>query len=374
MSRPASSSSAPAAAPATRPLPAAVSGVAAQVNDRLEDLFAAEQARWAAVDPDLGPPLQVLRSYVMSGGKRLRPAFCYWAFIGAGGTAGDRWAIDGGAALEMLHTAALVHDDVIDGSDRRHGAETVHIQQAGWHRTRGWRGSPERFGAGAAIVLGDLALVYSGRLLAGAPAAAISVFDEMRLEVNVGQYLDILGAAQGVDLPGEAAVARARRICRYKTAKYTVERPLHLGAALASPSALEELAGPLSRFGLPLGEAFQLRDDLLGVFGDSAVTGKPVGDDLREGKPTLLASLAASKATGPATRLLAERFGSPDLSEGEVADLQQVIDATGAKSEVEQAIASLLEGAMKALEDVPLEPDAVAALRDIGTFVAGRDY
>ncbi len=171
----------------------------------------------------------------------------------------------------MLHTAALVHDDVIDGSDRRHGAETVHVQQAGQHRARAWRGSPERFGAGAAIVLGDLALVYSGRLLAGSPAAAIAVFDEMRLEVNVGQYLDILGAAQGVDLPGEAAVNRARRICRYKTAKYTVERPLHLGAALASPASLADLAGPLSRFGLPLGEAFQLRDDLLGVFGDTAV-------------------------------------------------------------------------------------------------------
>ena len=357
-----------------RPLPAAVSGVAAKVNDRLGQLVDAEEARWSAVDPDLGPPLRVLRSYVTAGGKRLRPAFCYWAFIGAGGAAADRWAVDGGAALEMLHTAALVHDDVIDGSDRRHGAGTVHVLEARRHRAERWRGSPDRFGAGAAILLGDLALVYSGRLLAGAPPPAVAVFDEMRLEVNVGQFLDILGAAQGVDLPGETAVARARRICRYKTAKYTVERPLHLGAALASPSSLDELAGPLSRFGLPLGEAFQLRDDLLGVFGDAAVTGKPVGDDLREGKLTLLASLAASQAAGPAARLIRERFGSPDLSESEVADLQQVIEATGARAEVERAIASLLEAAMKALEGLPLEPAAVAALRDVGTFAAGRDY
>jgi geranylgeranyl diphosphate synthase, type I len=357
-----------------RPLPAAVSGVAARVNERLAHLFDLEQARWSGVDPDLGPPLDVLRSYVMSGGKRLRPAFCYWAFVGAGGAPHDPAVIDGGAALEMLHTAALVHDDVIDGSDRRHGAETVHVQQAGYHRASGWRGNPDGFGAGAAIVLGDLALVYSGRLLAGSPAGAISVFDEMRLEVNVGQYLDILGAAQGVDLPGQAAVDRARRICRYKTAKYTVERPLHLGAALASPGALADLAGPLSRFGLPLGEAFQLRDDLLGVFGDSAVTGKPVGDDLREGKPTLLASLAANKATGASARLIAGRFGAPDLSVAEVAELQEIIQATGARTRVEQAIVELLGTAMEALGALPLRPEAVSALGEIGAFVAGRDY
>jgi geranylgeranyl diphosphate synthase, type I len=250
----------------------------------------------------------------------------------------------------------------------------VHVQQAGHHRACAWRGNPDRFWAGAAIVLGDLALVYSGRLLAGAPPAAISVFDEMRLEVNVGQYLDILGAAQGVDLPGDAAVQRARRICRYKTAKYTVERPLHLGAALASPRSLADLAGPLSRFGLPLGEAFQLRDDLLGVFGDTAVTGKPVGDDLREGKPTLLASLAASRASGAAARLIADRFGAPDLSDAEIAGLQQIIEATGARSQVEQAIGTLLETALEALALLPLEPQAVSALGEIGAFVARRDY
>ncbi len=223
-------------------------------------------------------------------------------------------------------------------------------------------------------LLGDLALVYSGRLLAGAPAVAVSVFDEMRLEVNVGQYLDILGAAEGVGLPDEAAVARARRICRYKTAKYTVERPLHLGAALASPDSLMDLAGPLSGFGLPLGEAFQLRDDLLGVFGDSDVTGKPVGDDLREGKPTLLASLAASRASGAAGCLIAERFGAPDLTTEEVARLQEVIESTGARAQVEAAIASLLDAAMEALRSLPLEPEAVSALGQIGAFVAGRDF
>jgi geranylgeranyl diphosphate synthase type I len=356
------------------PVPAAVSDVAPRVDERLEELFESEQARWADVDPDLAAPLGTLRAATMSGGKRLRPAFCYWAFVGCGGAPDDRVVIDGGAALEMLHTAALIHDDVIDMSDRRHGVETVHVQQAARHSAAGWKGRAHRFGAGVAILLGDLALVYSDRLLAGCPDAAAAVFDEMRVEVNFGQYLDVLGAAQGVDVPGEVAVERAWRICRYKTAKYTVERPLHLGAALASPERLGEVAGPLSEFGLPLGEAFQLRDDLLGVFGDPATTGKPVGDDLREGKPTLLASLAAKRATGAAGQMMSGRFGAPDLSESEVAGLQEVFETTGARSEVERVVQSLVDTAVEALGALPLEPRAVAALSDIADFVAGRDH
>jgi geranylgeranyl diphosphate synthase type I len=332
------------------PLPAAVSGVARVVDRRLEEMFESEQARWTEIDPDLISPLSALRACTMSGGKRLRPAFCYWAFVGCGGATDDPAVVDAGAALEMLHTAALVHD-------------------AG-----GWKGGSQQFGTGVAILLGDLALVYSDRLLAGSPDAAEAVFDEMRLEVNFGQYLDVLGSAQGVDVAGEVAVARARRICRYKTAKYTVERPLHLGAALAAPEKLAEVAGPLSRFGLPLGEAFQLRDDLLGVFGDPVTTGKPVGDDLRNGKPTLLASLAASRATGEGARMMADRFGASDLDASEVAVLQEVIETTGARAEVERTVRSLLDAAVEALGTLPLSAPAVAALREIADFVAGRDH
>jgi geranylgeranyl diphosphate synthase type I len=356
------------------PLPAAVSGVARVVDRRLEEMFESEQARWAEIDPDLISPLSALRACTMSGGKRLRPAFCYWAFVGCGGATDDPAVVDAGAALEMLHTAALVHDDVIDRSDRRHGSETVHVQQAARHVAGGWKGGSQQFGTGVAILLGDLALVYSDRLLAGSPDAAEAVFDEMRLEVNFGQYLDVLGSAQGVDVAGEVAVARARRICRYKTAKYTVERPLHLGAALAAPEKLAEVAGPLSRFGLPLGEAFQLRDDLLGVFGDPVTTGKPVGDDLRNGKPTLLASLAASRATGEGARMMADRFGASDLDASEVAVLQEVIETTGARAEVERTVRSLLDAAVEALGTLPLSAPAVAALREIADFVAGRDH
>jgi geranylgeranyl diphosphate synthase type I len=273
----------------------------------------------------------------------------------------------------MLHTAALVHDDLIDGSDRRHGSPTVHVDYGARHRREGWHGDSDRFGSAVAVVLGDLALVYSDRLIASAPAAAAEVFDEMRLEVNVGQYLDILGAADRAGMAGGAGEARARRIMRYKTAKYTVERPLHLGAALADPARATGLAGPLSAFGLPLGEAFQLRDDLLGVFGDPDVTGKPVGDDLREGKPTLLASLAASAADGEGSRLFAARFGAADLDAAEVHLFQELIESTGARAEVERAIDDLVAAARAALAALPLHPGAVAALGELAAFVAGRD-
>jgi geranylgeranyl diphosphate synthase type I len=349
-------------------LPEAVSQVAGPVEDRLSRLFLDEVGRWSAVDPDLTEPLGALRDYALAGGKRLRPAFCFWAFVGAGGDPGDPAVVDAGAALEMLHTAALVHDDIIDGSLVRHGADTVHVRFAADHRRQRWSGRPDRFGEGAAIVIGDLALVYSSRLLAGAPGTALAVFEDMRLEVNVGQYLDILGAAEGFGAGGQAVVERAGRICRYKTAKYTIERPLHLGAALAAPERLGELAGPLSDFGLPLGEAFQLKDDLLGVFGDPGVTGKPVGDDLREGKPTLLAGLAAAREPG-----FSARFGADDLSDAEIAELQSVIESTGARAEVEAAVDELVARSEAALATLALAPEALSALAELARYVAGRD-
>jgi geranylgeranyl diphosphate synthase type I len=354
----------------------ALSGAQAEplqrVGGRLSEFLAGEIERWGAVEDELRDPLTTLRSALVPGGKRLRPAFCYWAFVGAGGRPEDPRVIDAGAALEMLHAAALLHDDVIDGSDRRHGSATAHVRYANWHRAGAWRGDSGRFGAGVAILLGDLALAYSGRLLGCVPAVARQVFDEARLEVNLGQYLDILGAAQRA--VGETdGVARARTICRYKTATYTVERPLHLGAAIAAPDHFAELAGPLSAFGLPLGEAFQLRDDLLGVYGDPAVTGKPVGDDLREGKPTLLAGLACAEATGPDARFLDARLGAPDLSDAEVEEIRRIMEATGARRQVEATIERLAAIAQEALTALPVPLEARQGLGELAAFVTGRD-
>jgi geranylgeranyl diphosphate synthase type I len=201
----------------------------------------------------------------------------------------------------------------------------------------------------------------------------------------VGQDLDVLGAAQGVRPAGSvglvgaagsvgAGVDRARRICRYKTAKYTVERPLHLGAALADPDRAGELAGPLSAFGLPLGEAFQLRDDLLDVFGDPSRTGKPVGDDLREGKPTLLVSLACAQAAGAGARVLEEGLGRPDLSESEILELRGVIEATGARAQVEAFIEQLADATRAAGRTLPLVKEAREALGELAAFATGRDH
>ncbi|MGH9157169.1 MAG: polyprenyl synthetase family protein [Acidimicrobiales bacterium] len=347
--------------------PACLTWIAERVDARIDVLLGAEVARWSALDPDLAAPLGAMRKLVMAGGKRLRPAFCHWAFVGAGGDAADPAVVDAGAALEMLHTFALIHDDVMDGSERRRGGQTVHRDFEDRHRRDDWRGEGRRFGEGVAILVGDLAFVYADRLLAGAPPAAVEVFTELRLEVNVGQYLDLLGTVRG-----EPTLDQARRICQYKSGKYTIERPLHLGAALAG--RLDTLAGPLSAYGDPLGQAFQLRDDLLGAFGDSSVTGKPVGEDLREGKPTALYAFAAQAADGPAAKLLADRFGATDLTDHEVVELQEVMEATGARARVEQAIGELVTEALAGLGTADLVSPAGEHLVELAHFVAGRDH
>jgi geranylgeranyl diphosphate synthase type I len=303
---------------------------------------------------------------VMAGGKRLRPAFCHWAFVGAGGDPDDQRVVDAGAALELLHTFALIHDDIMDGSVTRRGRDATHVTFQAMHAANGWHGEQRRFGEGVAILVGDLAFVYADLLLHDAPPAAIAVFTELRLEVNIGQYLDLLGTARR-----DASVESAQRICIYKSGRYTTERPLQLGAALAG--RLPALADALTAYGAPLGEAFQLRDDLLGVFGDTAVTGKPVGEDLREGKPTALYALAAAEAHGAAAELLARRFGAADLDEAEVAQLQAVLVETGARDKVEARIAELLDQSTAALARIDITAEARRELEALAVYVAGRD-
>jgi geranylgeranyl diphosphate synthase type I len=338
--------------------------VGERVETRIHVLLETEIARWRAIDPDLEEPLLALQDLVAAGGKRFRPAFCFWSFVGAGGDPDSPLVVDVCAAIEMVHACALVHDDVMDGAATRRGAPSVHRRFADRHTASGSPGDARRFGDGAAILVGDFAFVYADMLFGGAPPAARPVFDELRLELCVGQFLDLAGAASVL-----RDRARAERIEVYKSGKYTVERPLHLGAALAG--RLDELQGPLTRFGIPLGSAFQMRDDLLGVFGDPSVTGKPVGDDLREGKLTPLLAAAVATASGPQADLLA-RAGSSDLTADEIGALQRLLVDIGAVDEIEGEIARLVDQALGALHQAPITAEAQRALEELATFVAWR--
>ena len=354
----------------TQAPPESLRRVASAVESRIDSLLSAEIERWKAIHPDLAEPLTLLRSNVLSGGKRLRPAFCHWAFVGAGGDPENRVITDAGAALELLHSFAVLHDDVMDASRVRHGTETVHYAHESRHRDANWSGEARRFGDGVAILVGDLAFVYADLLLAGISAEANEVFTELRLEVNLGQYLDLVGTARR-----DSDLETARRISLYKSGKYTVERPLHLGAALAGRlDGTDGLRAPLSAYGQCVGEAFQLRDDLLGAFGDPSVTGKPVGEDLREGKPTPLYALAVSRAAPSDQAPLDQLYGKADLSGAEIEELRELLTRTGARAAVEERIATRVEEGVGALRGAALEGGAAPELEALARFVAERDH
>ena len=348
------------------PAPASLRRIADRVAARLDEVLTPELERWAELDADLREPMAEISRLVLSGGKRLRPAFCHWGYVAAGGDPDDQIVADAGAAFELMHAFALFHDDVMDDAGSRRGEPTTHVVFAEQHRRDGWAGESRRFGEGVAILIGDLAFVYADRLLADANPAAWRIWNELRIELNVGQVLDILGSVRGV-----RDVAQAERICRYKSGKYTIERPLHLGAALVSPSHLDELADPLSAYGLPLGDAFQMRDDVMGAFGDAAATGKPVGGDLREGKPTPLLARAIEAAT-PAQRSVLAGVGRPGLTDDDVAEIQQVIVDTGALADLERTITTRTEAAIGAIGRADIDAVARDELIQLAAYVSQR--
>ncbi|MEU3910411.1 polyprenyl synthetase family protein [Streptomyces sp. NPDC029721] len=313
---------------------------------------------------------QCLRDLLCVGGKRLRPLLCVTGWQAAGGCGITEAVVRVAASLEMFHTFCLIHDDVMDDSSSRRGAPTVHRRLARHHGQGRGTLAAERVGAGCAILIGDLALAWSGELLHTAGLtprqldAVLPLVDDMRSEVMYGQYLDVTAAGRS-----STDVDQALRIARYKTAKYTVERPLHIGAALAG--AQLSVYEALSAYALPVGEAFQLRDDLLGVFGTPEVTGKPILDDLREGKHTVLAALALQRADRDQRRALHSLLGTPSLDEVEAAHLREILTATGARHEVENMIHTLRTQALRALDTAPFPPSATAHLRHLtGTALA----
>ena len=352
------------------PLPAECSPLVDRVEAELARFLAAQRGELGRRDPDVLNLFGELDRVIASGGKRLRPLFCCLGHMAAGAEVDDR-AVRAAAALELLHTFAILHDDVMDRSPARRGVAATWVHLAEHHRREGLRGEPEAYGVAGAVLLGDLALVLAGRALreAGFPPdaliPALERYDRMRAEVVAGQYLDVLAAHRG-----EADEDRARRIAVLKSGGYTVEGPLHIGALLGGGS--RELLDALSRYGVPLGEAFQLRDDVLGVFGDPAVTGKDRDSDLREGKRTLLVAKAAA-AAGPEDRTFLEtRLGRPDLTADEVERGRAILESTGALDETLAVIEELVARAKSALDRTLMHSQGAVPLEQMADLVAVR--
>ncbi|MFI5926625.1 polyprenyl synthetase family protein [Micromonospora sp. NPDC051543] len=339
------------------------------VDETLSTFLTAEVDALTEIDAAMGGFASAARAAVLSGGKRIRSTFGYWGWRGAvGGDEPLTAVLPALAALELLHTFALVHDDVMDASTTRRGRPTVHVALAAQHVAAGHRGDPDRFGEAAAVLIGDLCMVWADKLLARAtitPARLFEVrrcYDQMRVETVAGQYLDVLGEND----PDSWSVDRALRVARYKTASYTVQRPLLFGARLAAVAADDALVTAYTRYGLAVGEAFQLRDDLLGVYGDPESTGKPAGDDLRVGKPTTLLMLARQLATPSQLRALEQTDGET------VERLADVVAATGAVARVERMIAERVGDALAALDSAPVDRTARTALTGLATAATSR--
>ena len=358
---------------ATAPSAAELAG---SVTEQLRQYLAERRAGAAYIGADYDELIAVLEDFVLRGGKRVRPAFAYWGYRAVAadpdGPVGDE-ILRLFAALELLHGCALVHDDVIDDSATRRGMPTAHVHFAHLHRKHGWRGSPDKFGHSAAILLGDLSLVWADDIVAGVDLPGDGrhrvqrVWSDIRTEVLGGQYLDIVAESSGAQ-----SIESAMNVNTYKTASYTVSRPLQLGAAAAADRP--DVQTLFHDVGTDLGVAFQLRDDVLGVFGDPAVTGKPSGDDLRSGKRTVLLAEAvelADKSDPAAAELLRTAVGT-ELSDDQVRELCEAIVSVGALAAVEEHIGTLTHRALSLLEEAPINDPAKTGLAELARLAANR--
>lgn len=340
------------------------------INRALSEFIKSENSYLARIGPELDPVASGIESFLLDSGKRLRPLFAFVGFLGAGGEASPQ-IIKALSSIELIHVCALIHDDVMDGSDTRRGSPSVHKSFEKMHLQNHLVGSASQFGISAAILMGDLALIWSAQMLHTSGLEdkqlirSLSVYDEMRVELMAGQYLDVFEQSLGTQ-----NVDRSLKVARFKSGKYTVQRPLHFGASLAG--APEDLMSAYTDYGIPLGEAFQLRDDLLGVFGDPSLTGKPAGDDLREGKRTALIAVAHERATSAQLKDLNSYLGDPNLTTEQVANLQEIIISTGAASHIEIMIKELTDTSLLALKHGGITPVGVQLLTELAILATNR--
>jgi len=337
----------------------------------LERFLTEQVNRINEIDVYLKPVASSLSDFVRDGGKRFRPIFCYLGYLGAGGEESDA-AIQVSSSLELVHACALIHDDLMDGSDSRRGKPSLHKYFENLHSQSKYLGKPEKFGAAAAILIGDLALSWSDQMIYESDSdslnlkGALPVFYEMRSELMAGQYLDVL---EGVIAKSETE--RSRKIAQYKSGKYSIERPLQFGGSLASANS--KILESYSEYGLPLGEAFQLRDDILGIFGKSDVTGKPSGDDIREGKRTLLIAMTLEGCNPVQKSKIENSLGKSELSDSEVTSIQEIIVESGALASCEALIENLYTRAIQAIQNSDIEAEVIELLKFMATAATKRE-
>ena len=347
-----------------------------RVQEALDGQHERHRAQLAPLGPDMEPLLEAVGA-LLAGGKRLRAAFLYTGYLAAGGL-DSPGLIRAAASMEVFQAAALLHDDVMDHSLVRRGMPAAHVALARLHERAGWGGDAGDFGVAGAILAGDLCLTWTDELFAtcGLPVQEVgrarTQFDLMRSQLMGGQFLDVLESVRDwQDLDTAERIERARRVIRFKSAKYSVEQPLLIGAAAAG--ADQTTLHALSEYGLHLGEAFQLRDDLLGVFGDPSATGKPAGDDLREGKRTVLMAWALDGSEPAGRERALALFGRPDLDDADVDWLRGWCERTGAVERVEELIAHGADAARAALSSVDLDPDGAAMLAHLVEVATARE-
>ena len=364
-----------------------------QVQANLDSFCQKQRTDFEAISTDLIPVVDYTQS-LLQGGKRFRALFCYWAWRACLNDSSyhqseqeiqdSEQAIAGiAASLEMFHAAALVHDDLLDQSDTRRGAPAIHKRFETLHKEKSWAGAPERFGVAGSVLVGDLMLGWSSEIFGNAllqspnreiESACRDEFSLMRVEVMAGQYLDVLEENAAATRPVSEGVGRAEKVILYKTAKYSIEAPLRIGAAFAGadPAKLSQF----THFGIPLGIAFQLRDDILGVFGDPSVTGKPAGDDLREGKRTVLVALTLEALTERSPSMaesFEELLTSRELDTHQIAFMQKLIKDSGALEKTERMIVELGDRSLESLDAANLEESAKATLKALALKVISRD-
>lgn len=345
--------------------PIKIEEIRSEINSTLQANIDSFCDQLIEIDPQMHLAANSLKGF-LSDGKRFRPIFATIGFLGTGGNLRPE-IYQAVVALEFLQACALIHDDLMDASDTRRGRPSIHKEFAQLKN--------EEFGNAAAILLGDLALIWNEQALqqsgiSSASQLAVNPIHEiMRTELIAGQFLDILEQTEKT-----FSIERSLKIARFKSGKYSIERPLHFGAALNltnSQSDLDNYLDIYSEYGLPLGEAFQLRDDLLGVFGDPKETGKPAGDDLSEGKHTALIAYAYERGGDSTKKLLESKLGQ-DLTENEIEQLRTAIIDSGAVTHIEDLIEKLAESALDAISRDELSEISKPLLSEMVCLVTDR--